>query len=82
MGIVDGTGDAPFDASSFAADLQSAIERSEGLAEGGVGDAAGVATDIISVSERNNLVLPQVRGGAGLWGGVPGGRTRAVVLMP
>ena len=51
MGIVDARDG--FDADAFAADLRRALERSE------AGDAAGVATDIIGVSERNNLVLPQ-----------------------
>ena len=51
MGIVDARDG--FDADAFAADLRRALERSE------AGDAAGVASDIIGVSERNNLVLPQ-----------------------
>lgn len=47
-----------FDVDAFGADLKRAIERSEAVSEN-MGDAAGVVTDIVSVSERNNLVLPQ-----------------------
>ena len=49
MGVVDG---ASFDEAAFAADLEKAIAATE------ANDAAAIVSDVIAVSENNNLVLP------------------------
>ena len=49
MGVVDG---ASLDEAAFAADLEKAIAATE------ANDAAAIVSDVIAVSENNNLVLP------------------------
>ena len=50
MGVVE---EGEVDVDAFAADLQRAFEATA------AGDAAAVASDVIAVSENNNLVLPR-----------------------
>jgi predicted unusual protein kinase regulating ubiquinone biosynthesis (AarF/ABC1/UbiB family) len=50
MGVVDGG--AAFNEAQFAAELKKAIEATE------ANDAAAIVSDVIAVSENNNLVLP------------------------